>query len=155
MKLPKACPHVQSLERLSQPGVRTAHASVMGALIRGAIARHAYNEPITTPRPSTRVLDFLYCDKSPRDTLSVIMLLSGRAFSLIPLPRSVVFFLQTLDYSEIFLYDCCKVDNASSQLPPDAATVHRYHRQKQRKCSTTRWRVRTASSGSERSRQRR
>lgn len=42
------------------------------------------NGPIIALRPGTRVLDFLYCNKSPRDTLSVIMLPSDRASSVFP-----------------------------------------------------------------------
>lgn len=57
------------------------------------------NGPITALRPGTRVLDLLYCDKSPRDTLSVIMLRSDRASNLFPLSSSVLFFLQKLDAS--------------------------------------------------------
>jgi hypothetical protein len=83
---------------MSQPGVRSDHASVMGALIRGAIERHACDEPITAQRPATRVLDFLYCDKSPRDTLTVVMLPSDHTFSLVPLSSSASFFLQKVDH---------------------------------------------------------
>lgn len=94
MKLSKACPPVQPLEHSSQPGVRSAHAFVMAALIRGAIKRYAPSWPITALRPGTRVLNFLYCDKSPRDTLSVIMLPAGCALNVFPLFPSVFFFWQ-------------------------------------------------------------
>jgi len=94
---PKACPPVQPLERLSQPGVRSAHASVMAALIRGAIERYAPSGPITALRPGTRVLDFLYCDNSPRDTLSVIMLPSVCTLNHFPFFRSVFFVRQKAD----------------------------------------------------------
>lgn len=83
---------------MSQPGVRSDHASVMGVLIRGAIERHACDEPIKAQRPATRVLDFLYCDKSPRDTLTVMMLPFDHTFSLVPLCSSASFFLQKVDH---------------------------------------------------------
>ena len=97
MKLLNACPPAQRLERWSQPGVRRAHASVVCALIRGAIERQVPNGPITGLRPGTRVLNFLYCDKSPRDTLSVVMLAPGLASSLFPLSILFSFFLPKLD----------------------------------------------------------
>ena len=98
MKLLQDVPAHSLRERMSQPGVRSDHASVMGALIRGAIERHACDEPITAQRPATRVLDFLYCDKSPRDTLTVMMLPFNHTFSLAPLSFLAVLFLQKVDH---------------------------------------------------------
>jgi hypothetical protein len=63
-----------------------------------AIERHVYDEPIIAQRPATRVLDFLYCDKSPRDTLTVIMLPFDHTISLVPLFSSSFFFLQEIDH---------------------------------------------------------
>ena len=63
----------------------------------GAIERQIRNWPIRALRPGTRVLDFLYCDKSPRDTSFVIMLPSDRAFRSFPLSLSVLFFSLKLD----------------------------------------------------------
>lgn len=99
----------------------------MAALIRGAIEPYAPSGPITALRPGTRVLDFLYCDKSPRDTLSVLMLPSDRALNIFPLIPSVSFLLLRLDILYYPLYECDKDHYASPQLPSDAATFYRYH----------------------------